>query len=586
MLASRKRSSRGSFPRRWALLAALAAVGVIIFPGLSSATPTGNPTVTTGAATSVTNVGATLNGTVNPNDPDTAATYDYTFSLGTDSNNLSNAGGGSIPGDTNADPVSLPLSGLSPNTTYYFQLCAVNDADSTDSGCGATQSFQTPDQPAVTLGSASAVTSTSATLNGSVDPNGASTSYLFYYGTSSHPDCNFYSDSIGGSAGNGRSSTPESKSISGLSPHTTYYFRLAASNSYGTVCSSSEGSFTTSDKPVVTLGSASSITSTTATLSGTVNPNGDATTYVFVYGTSSSADCTHYSSSSTGGSAGSGSSPTPESDSISGLSPKTTYFFRLSASNGNGTTCSSTQGSFTTPDKPTVTLGSASSVTNTSATLSGSVNPNGAATTYVFHYGTSSSGTCSGYPGSSTGGSAGSGTSSTPESDSISGLSPKTTYFFRLAATNTFGTTCSGTEGSFTTADAPTSVTGSAAAITTHGATLERDGQPERIERHVHRIQVLHRLHRCVERCDCRSLPEPRRGDDPRIRVDHPEWASVGYDIPLHAVRDQHLRNELRGRPDLHDECPAQRVSHGRQDERTDAPRRHVRRLWKHGPRR
>lgn len=460
------------------MLAALAAVGVILFPGLSSATPTDNPTVTTGAATSVTNVSATLNGTVNPNDPDTSATYDYTFSLGTDSNNLSNAGGGSIPGDTNADPVSLPVSGLSPNTTYYFQLCAVNEADSTDSGCGATQSFQTPDQPAVTLASASAVTSTSATLNGSVDPNGASTSYLFYYGTSSHPDCNFYSDSIGGSAGNGTSSTPESKSISGLSPHTTYYFRLAASNSYGTVCSSSEGSFTTSDKPVVTLGSASSITSTTATLSGTVNPNGDATTYVFVYGTSSSADCTHYSSSSTGGSAGSGTSPTPESDSISGLSPKTTYFFRLSASNGTGTTCSSTQGSFTTPDKPTVTLGSASSVTNTSATLSGSVNPNGAATTYVFHYGTSSSATCSGYSGSSTGGSAGSGTGSTPESDSISGLSPKTTYFFRLAATNTYGTTCSGSEGSFTTADAPTSVTGSAAAITTHGATLNGTVNP------------------------------------------------------------------------------------------------------------
>jgi len=99
-----------------------------------------------------------------------------------------------------------------------------------------------------------------------------------------------------------------------------------------------------SQAPAVTTGAATGITSSGATLNGTVNPEGQASTYQFEYGTT-----TGYGSVSpaTPGSAGSGSSPVPESAALSGLAASTTYHYRLNATNATGTTHGSDQ-QFTT----------------------------------------------------------------------------------------------------------------------------------------------------------------------------------------------------------------------------------------------
>jgi hypothetical protein len=87
---------------------------------------------------------------------------------------------------------------------------------------------------------------------------------------------------------------------------------------------------------------------------------------------------------------------------------------------------------------PTVVTGSPSAVGTTSATVSGSVNPNGQATTYHFDYGTSTSyGSQAPAPPDP---SAGSGSASQAVSASLTGLSPGTTYHHRLVATNASGT--------------------------------------------------------------------------------------------------------------------------------------------------
>src|SRR3984957_405235 len=87
---------------------------------------------------------------------------------------------------------------------------------------------------------------------------------------------------------------------------------------------------------------------------------------------------------------------------------------------------------------PVVTTNAASGITQTGATLNGSVNPEGAATTYHFEYGTSTSyGTITPVPD----GSAGSGTSAVNESAAITSLTPGTTYDYRIDATNVTGTT-------------------------------------------------------------------------------------------------------------------------------------------------
>ena len=109
-----------------------------------------------------------------------------------------------------------------------------------------------------------------------------------------------------------------------------------------------------------------------------------------------------------------------------------------------------------TPSAPAVTTGAGSGITNTAATLNGTVNPDGAATTYQFQYGTSTS---YGSVTPASPASAGSGSSAIGVSAGLTGLSASTTYDYRLVATNATGTTDGGNQ-TFTTA--ATSSSGSA----------------------------------------------------------------------------------------------------------------------------
>jgi hypothetical protein len=88
------------------------------------------------------------------------------------------------------------------------------------------------------------------------------------------------------------------------------------------------------------------------------------------------------------------------------------------------------------PPAPTATTGAATNVTATGATLNGTVNPEGTATTYSFQFGTTTS-----YGFQTVPGNAGSGTSSVSVSTKVAPLSPGTTYHFRVVAVNAGGTT-------------------------------------------------------------------------------------------------------------------------------------------------
>lgn len=186
--------------------------------------------------------------------------------------------------------------------------------------------------------------------------------------------------------------------------------------------------------PSASTGGASSITSNNATLNGSVNPQGCYTEYAFEYGRSSEGYPNEVI-----GSAGSGTSPVSvQTYSALGLQPSTSYHFRLAAWNSGGETTGGSS-SFTTPaacSKPTVTTNTAASITDTSATLSGSVNPNGCQTTSKIEWGPSSSPTT--YPNSVNGPS---GTANFSVSSTISGLQSNTGYHFRVSATNEKGTT-------------------------------------------------------------------------------------------------------------------------------------------------
>jgi hypothetical protein len=83
-------------------------------------------------------------------------------------------------------------------------------------------------------------------------------------------------------------------------------------------------------RPAVVTGAPTEVTSTAATLNGTVTPNGAATSYSFVYGT------TRYSAHTTLGAAGSGTAPIAVSAHVGGLTAGTTYHARLVAFSHEG----------------------------------------------------------------------------------------------------------------------------------------------------------------------------------------------------------------------------------------------------------
>jgi hypothetical protein len=103
--------------------------------------------------------------------------------------------------------------------------------------------------------------------------------------------------------------------------------------------------------------------------------------------------------------------------------------------------------------KPAVTTGAAADVAIQTVTLTGSVDPNGAATTYFFQIGTTSL-----YGGQTATGSAGSGSSRVSVTGAVTGLAPATRYHYRLVARNRNGLV-KGADRSFKTKPQPLGVT-------------------------------------------------------------------------------------------------------------------------------
>ncbi|MBV9915471.1 MAG: fibronectin type III domain-containing protein [Solirubrobacterales bacterium] len=84
--------------------------------------------------------------------------------------------------------------------------------------------------PAAATRAATKVTYTSATLHGTVNPNGSATSYYFQYGSSRA----YGKQSSSRSAGGDTKTHPQSATIAGLLPGRIYHFRIVAHNQAGT----------------------------------------------------------------------------------------------------------------------------------------------------------------------------------------------------------------------------------------------------------------------------------------------------------------------------------------------------------------
>ncbi len=424
------------------------------------------PAPVTEGASSITQTDATLGATVNPHG---AEVDECRFEYGPTAAYGSIAACSSLPGaGTNPVPVSASIAGLAASTVYHFRIAVAYPGGA---GNGGDLTFTTlGNPPTASTGAASAITQTSATLNATVNPNGAAVSECeFEYGANT---------SYGTTApctpspGSGQAPVAVSAALTDLTANSTYHYRIAATNRQGTSHGNDQTVTLLPNPTTVISQAASAITQTSATLNATVNPNGAAVSECeFEYGANTSygttAPCTP--------SPGSGQAPVAVSAALTDLTANSTYHYRIAATNRQGTSHGNDQTVTLLPNLPTVSTGTASAVTQSSVTLNATVNPNGAAVSECeFEYGANTSyGTtapCTPSPGS--------GQAPVAVSAALTDLTANSTYHYRIAATNRQGTSHGNDQTVTLLPNLPTVSTGTASAVTQSSVTLNATVNP------------------------------------------------------------------------------------------------------------
>jgi DNA-binding beta-propeller fold protein YncE len=324
--------------------------------------------------------------------------------------------------------------------------------------------------PTVTTGAASGVGTAVVTLAGVVNPSGVLvTSCEFEYGTSKSYG---QTAACSPSPGSGSSDVSVTAEVTGLSPDTTYHFRLVARNT----TDKSEGAdetFTTHGKPTVDEESTAGVGAAGAKLQAQVNPHGFETEYHFEYGTSAAYGST---APVPDGKLGSGTADEAAAAEITGLQHDTTYHYRVVGTSSQGTVPGPDE-TFTTLPPAQLRGEGANGITQTSATLEGIVIPDGVQLTDChFDYGTTEA------YGQTVG--------CTPAAGSIppdleehtvtgglTGLQAGSTYHFRLVVTDGQGTVTGG-DREFPTVPPAQIESVSASDLTAESATLHAQINP------------------------------------------------------------------------------------------------------------
>ena len=175
------------------------------------------PTAITGPVTAVGATTATATGTVNPGGVATTWYVEYGTSTSYGSQTASASAGS---GTANSAVSVVARRASRQGTTYHYRVVATSTPGTSRGSDGL---FTTLAAPGAVTGSASSIAVSSATLNGTVDPNASATTWWFEYGTSTSYGSKTTVKSAG--SGNGPDERLEPRSR-GLQKGRTYHFRL------------------------------------------------------------------------------------------------------------------------------------------------------------------------------------------------------------------------------------------------------------------------------------------------------------------------------------------------------------------------
>jgi hypothetical protein len=296
------------------------------------------------------------------------------------------------------------------------------------------------DAPTATTGGSTAVTSSAATVAGTVNPNGAATRVLFQYG----PTDAYGTSTDAKDVGSGTTDVAVEQGLTGLRAGSTYHYRVVARAASGDVVGA-DRTFTTDTAPAPTAstGRATTVSATAATLTGSVNPRGGATNVTFEYGETSA-----YGTTTAAQDAGNGTTALTFRAPLRAMQPNRTYHFRIRASSPGGDALGADRTFVTSKSAtPAAMTGNAVDLSPGAATITGSVDPKGRPGDAFLEYGTSSR-LGARTPGTTVSGGA------QPVRLALIHLRARTKYYVRVAVT-TDGGTGRGATKSFTTPAPP-----------------------------------------------------------------------------------------------------------------------------------
>jgi hypothetical protein len=199
------------------------------------------PDVETGEPSDVEPESAVLSGSVNPAGASAgAATCEFAWGHSETSLDQVVPCEAGVPEGTATVPVRADLTGLEPDTTYFYRLQA-NNTNGTNTGeAFQTHSFTTPG-PGTRSESVAEINSTAATLQASIDPHGETTRYYFQYTINNTTECNANPAACttvpaapGAEIAAGKEPVEVSQSVSALTPATVYHYRVVTVRKAGT----------------------------------------------------------------------------------------------------------------------------------------------------------------------------------------------------------------------------------------------------------------------------------------------------------------------------------------------------------------
>jgi hypothetical protein len=298
------------------------------------------PVVESESTSGVSSSGATLQAQVNPEYQQTTCEFQYGTELSLTTSTSVPCSEPLIAATAGPTGESPAVSGLEVDTTYYFRVIAKNGTGETEgTGEFTTQAAS----PLVSTGAFSELGQSSVNVTGTVTPEGAETRYYYQYGPSTEYGQRTSPGEPGISVGAGVSAVAAPATLIPLVPGVSYHYRLVAWNEDGTSYGQDQTFTAIAGQSLLAVtGHASGISVNGASISGTINPQGNETSYRFEYGTN-----TGYATQAFG-------TVLPEQGvqtvtlSLRGLNPGTTYHYRLVVSNPAGTSEGADQ-TFTTP---------------------------------------------------------------------------------------------------------------------------------------------------------------------------------------------------------------------------------------------